>query len=105
MSAITDSLKRTFAALILWERRKRREEGLLRALCAALALALLLFPLHALLPIDWLRWFVGGACDDLILLTGEGLRRLTCAIFFLPQTLGAPGRRARGGFARQGVGS
>jgi uroporphyrinogen-III synthase len=24
----------------------------------------------------WLRAFIGGACDDLILLTGEGLRRL-----------------------------
>lgn len=24
----------------------------------------------------WLRWFCSGACDDLILLTGEGLRRL-----------------------------
>ena len=24
----------------------------------------------------WLRWFNSGACDDLILLTGEGLRRL-----------------------------
>lgn len=58
MSAITDSLKCTFAALILWERRKRREESLLRALCAALALALPLFPLHVLLPIDGLRWLV-----------------------------------------------
>jgi uroporphyrinogen-III synthase len=24
----------------------------------------------------WLRWFVKGACDDLVLMTGEGLRRL-----------------------------
>lgn len=24
----------------------------------------------------WVHWFNGGACDDLILLTGEGLRRL-----------------------------
>src|SRR5580658_7213673 len=24
----------------------------------------------------WLQAFIGGACDDLILLTGEGLRRL-----------------------------
>lgn len=26
--------------------------------------------------LDWIRWFNGGGCDDLILLTGEGLRRL-----------------------------
>ena len=24
----------------------------------------------------WLRWFVKGTCDDLVLMTGEGLRRL-----------------------------
>jgi len=30
--------------------------------------------------LDWIRWFVGGACDDLILLTGEGLRRLLSCI-------------------------
>ena len=30
--------------------------------------------------LDWIRWFNGGACDDLILLTGEGLRRLLACI-------------------------
>lgn len=30
--------------------------------------------------LDWIRWFDGGACDDLILLTGEGLRRLLACI-------------------------
>jgi uroporphyrinogen-III synthase len=30
--------------------------------------------------LDWIRWFVSGACDDLILLTGEGLRRLLACI-------------------------
>jgi uroporphyrinogen-III synthase len=30
--------------------------------------------------LDWLRWFASGACDDLILLTGEGLRRLLACI-------------------------
>ena len=30
--------------------------------------------------LDWLGWFVSGACDDLILLTGEGLRRLLACI-------------------------
>ena len=30
--------------------------------------------------LDWIRWFGGGACDDVILLTGEGLRRLLACI-------------------------
>ena len=30
--------------------------------------------------LDWARWFARGACDDLILLTGEGLRRLLACI-------------------------
>jgi uroporphyrinogen-III synthase len=30
--------------------------------------------------LDWLRWFASGACDDLILLTGEGLRRLLACL-------------------------
>jgi uroporphyrinogen-III synthase len=30
--------------------------------------------------LDWLHWFVSGECDDLILLTGEGLRRLLACI-------------------------
>jgi uroporphyrinogen-III synthase len=30
--------------------------------------------------LDWIRWFDSGACDDLILLTGEGLRRLLACI-------------------------
>jgi hypothetical protein len=58
LSAITDTLRSKFAELIRWERRKRREEILLRILCAALALALALAPLHALLPVRGLRWFV-----------------------------------------------
>jgi hypothetical protein len=58
LSAITDTLRSKFAELIRWERRKRREEILVRVLCAALALALALAPLHALLPVRGLRWFV-----------------------------------------------
>ena len=28
-------------------------------------------------PVEaWLRWVIGGGCDDLVLMTGEGLRRL-----------------------------
>jgi len=30
--------------------------------------------------LDWLRWFSGGGCDDFIVLTGEGLRRLLACI-------------------------
>jgi uroporphyrinogen-III synthase len=30
--------------------------------------------------LDWIRWFERGECDDLILLTGEGLRRLLACI-------------------------
>src|SRR5688572_16814461 len=41
--------------------------------------AILDAPKPARVP-DWLRWSAGGACDDLILLTGEGLRRLLACI-------------------------
>ena len=58
MSSITDTLKSKFAEVIRWERRKRREQTLLWLLCAALSLSLALFPLHVLLPMDWLRWLV-----------------------------------------------
>ena len=58
MSSTTNHLKSKFAELIGWERRKQREEVLLRTLCAALMLALIFAPLHALLPIGWLRWLV-----------------------------------------------
>jgi hypothetical protein len=54
----TDNLQRRFTELVRWERRKRREEVLLLALCVALAAALLLSPLDVLLPVDWLRWLV-----------------------------------------------
>ena len=57
---MTDDLNSKFAALQRWERRKRREENFLRLFCAALAGALALLPLHFLLPVNWLRWFVPG---------------------------------------------
>lgn len=60
MSARTDHLKEKFAELARWERRKRREESWLVILCAALAIALALLPLHFLLPIDGLRWLMPG---------------------------------------------
>ncbi len=53
---MTNHLQSKFAALISWEQRKRREEIFVLALCAGLALALVLAPLHPLLPISWLRW-------------------------------------------------
>ncbi len=30
--------------------------------------------------LEWLRWFSGGGCDDFIVFTGEGLRRLLACI-------------------------
>jgi hypothetical protein len=42
-------------------------------------------------PVEaWLRRFAGGACDDLVLMTGEGLRRLTAlpdALIWNPPSL------------------
>lgn len=59
MNSTSDNLKNLFAALVRWERRKRREEILLSVVCVALVAALMLFPLHVfLLPKDWLRWLV-----------------------------------------------
>ena len=58
MSTVMDQLKRKLAEQIGWERRKRHEQICAAALGAAFALALLIFPLHVLLPIDWLRWLV-----------------------------------------------
>lgn len=38
----------------------------------------------------WAHWFAGGGCDDLILLTGEGLRRLLGCIERHEPALAAP---------------
>lgn len=40
--------------------------------------------------LDWIRWFCDGHCDDLILLTGEGLRRLLRCIEQHEPELDAP---------------
>lgn len=40
--------------------------------------------------LKWVHWFNSGACDDLILLTGEGLRRLLACIEHREPTLHAP---------------
>ena len=58
MNSTLDNLKNLFAVLVRWERRKRREEILLWVFCVALAAALMFFPLHVLLPKDWLRWLL-----------------------------------------------
>lgn len=58
-------VERKFAELLRWERQKRREQILFLAAGVALALAVLLSPLHILLPLSGLRWIV-----PLVLLTG-----------------------------------
>ncbi|HEY7714720.1 MAG TPA: hypothetical protein VIE90_09440 [Candidatus Binatia bacterium] len=58
MSSITDELKTKLSEVIGWERRKRRERICVTVGCAALASALVLFPLNVLLPMGWLRWLV-----------------------------------------------
>lgn len=58
-------VERKFAELLHWERQKRREQILFLAAGVALALAVLLSPLHILLPLRGLRWIV-----PFVLLTG-----------------------------------
>ena len=58
-------VERKFAELLRWERQKRREQILVLAAGVALAGAVLLSPLHILLPISGLRWMV-----PLVLLAG-----------------------------------
>ena len=52
------NLKRKFAELLGWERRKRREQICLIVACCALGTAPLLFPLHRYFMNSWLRWLV-----------------------------------------------
>jgi len=63
--ADTTLVERKFAELLRWERQKRREQILFLAAGVALALAVLLSPLHILLPLRGLRWAV-----PFVLLTG-----------------------------------
>ena len=58
-------VERKFAELLRWERQKRREQILFLAAGVALALAVLLSPLHIFLPLRGLRWIV-----PFVLLTG-----------------------------------
>jgi uroporphyrinogen-III synthase len=64
-----------------------RELDVFAALLERRGASVLRCPLVAILDapdpapvLDWIQWFVSGACDDLILLTGEGLRRLLACI-------------------------
>jgi hypothetical protein len=58
MTVEVTMLQSKFAELLRWERQKRREQILLLAAGVALALAVLLSPLHILLPLSGLRWIV-----------------------------------------------
>jgi hypothetical protein len=51
-------LQNKFAELLRWEKQKRREQIVLCAAAVALAAAVLLSPLHGLLPFRGLRWLV-----------------------------------------------
>jgi uroporphyrinogen-III synthase len=64
-----------------------RELDLFTALLERRGARVLRVPLVAILDapdpepvLDWLRQFCAGSCDDLILLTGEGLRRLLACL-------------------------
>jgi len=64
-----------------------RELDLFAAMLERRGATVLRCPLVAILDapdpapvLDWIRWFGSGACDDLVLLTGEGLRRLLACI-------------------------
>jgi hypothetical protein len=58
LSVDFQNLKEKIADLLAWERRKRWEGVLASAFCAAVALALVISPLHALLPEGELRWLI-----------------------------------------------
>lgn len=53
-----EALQKKFAALMAWERRKRREQVLVSLLGWASALAISLFPAHAYLGASGLRWLM-----------------------------------------------
>jgi hypothetical protein len=49
-------LQRKFCQFLSWEKRKRREQSLLRAATVGLLLAIVLSPLDIFLPAPWWRW-------------------------------------------------
>ena len=58
MTPDSAALQNKFAELVRWEKQKRREQIILRAAALALVTAVLLSPLHRLLPFDGLRWLI-----------------------------------------------
>ena len=58
MSPLPAVLQEKFAALLSWERRKRREQIVLAIAGVALAVTIALMPLNGYLPVDGLRWLM-----------------------------------------------
>src|SRR5262245_5567382 len=58
MSAVRESLRAQFIALLAWQRRKRLEETALFVAGVALALAIVLLPLPGYLSLAGLRWLM-----------------------------------------------
>ncbi len=58
MTPEASTLNTKFDQLLRWQRRKRWEQIAVLAAGAALALAIMVAPLHFLLPVIWLRWLV-----------------------------------------------
>jgi hypothetical protein len=58
MTVEPTGLRAKLADFLRWERQKRREQSCLSAAAVAFAAAVLLSPLHGLLPISGMRWFV-----------------------------------------------
>ena len=58
MSLEAETLRKKFAELLSWERRKRREQILTTVFCYALFAALLTLPFHGLLEAVISRWFI-----------------------------------------------
>src|SRR5262245_24593783 len=58
LSLEAETLRKKFAELLSWERRKRREQILTTVFCYALFAALLTLPFHGLLEAVISRWFI-----------------------------------------------
>jgi hypothetical protein len=58
LSSEAESLQKKLAALLSWERRKRREQILAALLCYALLAVLLTLPLHGFMQMVINRWFI-----------------------------------------------
>jgi hypothetical protein len=58
LSLDVHDLEEKLAELLAWERRKRWEEVFVSAFCTALTLAVVIAPLHVLLPEGELRWLI-----------------------------------------------